>query len=279
MVATLVSNIGGTWTRVGIVADGELVAEAPRFPTNPEDYWATLGQLAAVGMDLVRDSNIKVAAVGMAIAVHMKAGVVTGSGNLPDFKDRVPVRDIQELFQLPTTAEGDCQDEAHGEAVAHGRSLIYVGIGTGIGVGVARIDNGVVTSASTELGHLVMDRSGKYLCGCKGVGHAEALMGGAHLPGRFGVKSVEELTDDHWIEIIDDVAALCISVAAAYPDLPIVLGGTVAGQITGRPDRMKLLRGVLDTLESPVETPELLMPLLDESALIGASYAALQLVM
>lgn len=304
MSAVLAFNIGGTHMRAAVVSGGAVIAKERR-PTNKHNYAASLARLIEMAELLLREVQLPVDMVGIAVAAHRVKGVIKGSGNLPGWEEQSLTRDISTALGLPAIDVGDCQAESIGEAQAHDRSLVYVGMGTGVGVGICIRETGhwffntrlfarvkrlpligsltkglglrYVTRA-TELGHFRIDPTDAYRCGCGGYGHFEACVGGDNLAARFAVPTVDDLIEYHWEVIIHYVADFLMSLATIFPDMPVVLGGTVGKLITDRPERRKLLDERMAQLTTPVGAPVVLQMQSDEPALIGAAIAAQQFI-
>lgn len=304
MSAVLAFNVGGTHMRAAIVYGGVVICKQQR-PTNKHNYPASLARLLEMAEELLKETSHSVNMAGIAVAAHRVDGVIKGSGNLPGWEGENLTRDISVALGLPAIDLGDCEAESLGEAQAHGCSVVYVGMGTGVGVGICIRDMGhrlfgtrlfermkrlpligqllkafglrYVTRA-TELGHFRIDPTDTYKCGCGGFGHFEACVGGNNLAVRFGVPTVEDLSGMHWTIIIQYVADFLMSLATIFPDMPIVLGGTVGKLITDRPERMRLLTERMAQLTTPVGVPVVLTMQSDEPALIGAAVAARQFI-
>jgi glucokinase len=171
-------DIGGTKIAVGIVADeGRLLAKVA-CPTDPDAGYSNamdrvrkmLGTLAAqVGIE------IRGIGIGSTGPVNPVSGEFGDVNFFPQWRGQNPVRDLERAFGVTAAIENDADAAALGEA-AWGASknkspLLYVTVGTGIGVGVildGRVYRGV-GGAHPEIGHHLVDPSGPpCVCGLSG---------------------------------------------------------------------------------------------------------------
>lgn len=252
---TLGVVVGGTNTWAGVVRKGEPLGTI-RLSTNGDNYDADFSRLVE-SLELLRTEHPSGRRLGVALAAQWDdVGTIVGSGNLPGYEGKNLFADLKHALGVNVYPLGDCQAEAWYAAFISGCTIFYLNAGTGIGAGYASIQGDVVEAKKTEIGHLPFDRSGRYPCGCGGMGHVEALL--THLERRFGVASVDLLTDKHWEEVIVDfaeVVRMVPNLTQDYVDIPVVLGGTVARQITGRADRFDQLRSLVSGLKAPTNPP------------------------
>jgi glucokinase len=97
-------------------------------------------------------------------------------------------RPIQEALAKPVIMANDCVTAVWGEKVfGLGKgyeNVVYITISTGIGGGMI-VNNLLLLGKmgnAHEIGHIVVDVSGKMRCGCGGYGHWEAYASGANIP-------------------------------------------------------------------------------------------------
>ena len=250
-------DIGGTKIAVGLVdAAGKLLArfESPTEGDGP--YGRALERTAA----LLRTAMEKVGAsldgigIGSTGPIDPLTGRIGKVNFFPGWEGRNPVDDLQRIFEVSVAIENDADAAALGEASwGSGKNkshLIYVTIGTGIGVGIVldgKLYRGV-NHAHPEIGHHVIDASSDTTCVCGFRGCWESLAAGpamaawfarnapADHPGRnhLNAKQICELAreGDCWAQHAVEHEAKCLGLGLAnlvtmFVPNAIVLGGSV----------------------------------------------------
>jgi glucokinase len=293
-------DIGGTKIALGMIDDVGSVRARRETPTNPERGYAhALDQITEWLREAARVAGSAISGIGIGSTgpVHPLTGEFGNVNFFPAWEGENPVRDLAARFQVPVAIENDADAAALGEARwGSGKDrtrLIYVTIGTGIGVGVL-LDGELyrgVDQAHPEIGHHVIDPSGP-VCGCGFRGCWESLAAGpamvnwmkTHSPPDYPQR--DGLTAQRICELAvegDPLAGQAVQNQAKYlglglanlvtmfvPDV-IVLGGSV----------MKSAPLFLDGIRSviaaschlvPFEKTELALASLGEDAnLIGAA--------
>ena len=168
-------------------------------------------------------------ALAVCVAGNVVNGTVIGAGNLgsldPQWIEANLQDDLHERLGFPVQVVNDAHAEAIGEASARTEEgtltpITYIGWGSGIGV--------ATTSGATEAGHMILSDESLLVCGCGGVGCAEALIGGNNLEARFGVP-VEEMSPMQWDQTIPDLSRLIRNLMVAFlGNRLVVIGGGVA---------------------------------------------------
>lgn len=291
MDVVYVVNIGATTTRLAAVTRGMELITQIKFPTRPGNYMRGMHELGQRVNDLAslvrhqyRGQVINMVSVGACVAGCVRDGIITGSGNLVDWRGKNLGRSLQNIFgrgpSIPVL--NDCQAEGLGEYSAYGFPLYYIGWGTGVGISVVthQQDN-TAYSRPTELGHMMIDRSGNFKCGCGGFGHLEALIGGTNLDDRFG--GWQHMSDADWDVVLDDLAVGCnnLSLGDAANQMPIVIGGGIGFKRLSRQGANQLdrLQMYVDRKKTTMTPPRLLLAQHGEdSALHGVAHAAWQQV-
>jgi glucokinase len=179
-------DIGGTKIAVGIVdAQGRLLSRA-ESPTDPQAGYTnamdrTIRMLRAVASQA--SSEIRGIGIGSTGPVDPVTGEIGDVNFFPHWRGENPVRDLEHTFGVPVAMENDADAAALGESAwGAGRNkspLIYVTIGTGIGVGII-LDGHLyrgVGGAHPEIGHHLVDPSGPP-CACGFSGCWESLAAG-----------------------------------------------------------------------------------------------------
>jgi glucokinase len=180
-------DVGGTHLRAGLVIGHAVVWEqriAAGFSTRcradaPRESLELVLSALAAAAGAVLQRHPRVGAVGLAIPGFLDpdSGLLVSSPNLPGVVDADLVTPLVARLGLPVVAENDALAAAWGELALHPqrpRSLIYLGLGTGVGGGVVlegepyRGRHGV----AMEVGHLTMEPGGRP-CGCGNLGCLE----------------------------------------------------------------------------------------------------------
>lgn len=230
----------------------------------------------AIAADYVSHGS-KPRAVGAGVACPIDEGVIGPDvANMSNWTSRDLRGDLSLMLSVPAATLNDCAAAALGEYAYWGESLVYMGLGSGNGIGVVNKTEGEPRVEATEFGHMIIDRSPDApLCGCGGRGHWEAFTGGVNLPRRFGCEP-ENATDGQWSAVLADDAIGIRNVSNREPGKPIFIGG---GRFWKQRHRFGELVKLVNKLESTAPMPELRLACHGEdSALIGAAYAAWQLV-
>jgi len=135
-------DIGGTKIAAGIVdPDGRVLARA-QVPTNAEaGYPRAIDATVLMLQNAERITRQKITGIGIGSTgpVYPMTGEIGDVNFFPDWKGENPVKDLEAAFQVSVAIENDADAAALGEAGwGAGRNkthLIYVTVGTGIGVG------------------------------------------------------------------------------------------------------------------------------------------------
>jgi glucokinase len=183
-------DVGGTKIAGGVVAaDGTIVERMPVVPTPPEDATGTLTVLLRVISELrERHPEIEAIGVGAAGLVEWPRGHIRWAPN--NAYRALPLRELlREATGLPVVVDNDANTAAWAEARlgASASYMAFLTIGTGLGGGLilgGQIYRGT-TGIGAEVGHIVVDPDGPYVCGCGNVGCLEAVASGTAL-GRYG---------------------------------------------------------------------------------------------
>ncbi len=179
-------DIGGTKIAIGIVnAQGRILAQ-DETPTSPElGYRAAFDRMGAILHRLLKEFGLSVDGIGIGSTgpIDPGTGVYGVVGTLPGWEGSPLAADLEREFGLRVAVENDADAAALGEAAwgagRGSRSLLYVTISTGIGVGIlldGKLYRGAC-GAHPEIGHHVLDWSGP-LCYCGANGCWETLASG-----------------------------------------------------------------------------------------------------
>ncbi len=179
-------DVGATNLRAALFSGGSMVrVEKVRTPSASGDdlIRAVIDLIRAVSGDQEFES-IGVASIG---PLDLRKGVLLWTPNLG--LGNVRLRDsVGEEFDKPVYLANDAMAAVWAEKVmGKGRDmtdLAYITMSTGLGVG-AIVDGNLLVGRrgnAHELGHAVVDFESDQPCGCGGVGHWEAFVGGRNIP-------------------------------------------------------------------------------------------------
>lgn len=192
MTKSIGIDIGGTNFRIGIFEQLELLSEA-RIQTNfsalceahsAEAAWEKILNVIADAVNdaLVQHPDIKHIGIGFPGFIDPVDHVISTSPNLPGINNANLATDLalrlKEGFQAITiVVENDALAAAYGEYYLAERkypSLLYIGLGTGVGGGLILSGQPYKGShgMAMEVGHMIVTPSGKP-CGCGNLGCLE----------------------------------------------------------------------------------------------------------
>lgn len=192
-------DIGATWIRIALSKPSGEIISRTSFKTPRSGGRRTVAEAI---IDEVRRSlsehlpNVEAIGVGTIGPLDLSSGVVFNAANLP-IKTFDVAQPLMEELGRPVIMANDCAAAVWGEYIfgagKNVENLIYVTISTGIGGGII-VDGSLLVGKSGnahEIGHIVVDASGKMTCGCGGRGHWEAYSSGANIP-RLASRLIEE---------------------------------------------------------------------------------------
>jgi glucokinase len=141
---------------------------------------------------------------------------------------------LRERFGCPVMLENDANCAALAEAILGAgrgaRLLVYYTVSTGIGSGMVRDGELVITRDDTEGGHQVLwpERIGGPPCHCGGAGCLEAIASGRAIARRFG-RPAEAIDDQEvWDEVGEWLGLAVVNAVALLDCDRVVFGGGVA---------------------------------------------------
>lgn len=173
-------DIGGTNLRVGVVEGSSIIDEfrcAADFSTicheNPADIaWQNILTITSEALQetLQRFPDVVSIGIGFPGFIDPILGTVAQSPNLPGLYDVDLAGDLSGLLHRPVMVENDALAAAYGEYRLHpeaAASLIYVGLGTGVGGGLIANHQPFAGEHgyAMEIGHLIVEPEGR-ICGC-----------------------------------------------------------------------------------------------------------------
>jgi glucokinase len=196
-------DIGGTATKIGIVAEDGTVLSRATVPTRVGEPLSLVDAIVSSlqsMMDAATVSQKAVSAIGVSVAGFLdhERGAMVHNANLPALHG-FPLRNVfSERFSLECRLEVDSNASTVGEyRFGAGRGvarLLGVTVGTGLGGGVI-IDGKVLRytgDCAGDLGHIIVDPKGR-LCTCGARGCLEAMVNSAALSERAGGRRVRDI--------------------------------------------------------------------------------------
>jgi len=303
-------DIGATKTKVGLFTLDCSLVYVDAFTTPKEGDGSLIPQVI---VSKVREISSKirgeVTAVGIGTIgpLDIRRGDVVRTPNVgqASFKLKVP---IEKALGVKTYVVNDCVAAVWGEyLVGAGRgssNVVYITISTGIGGGAVVDDHLILGKDGNahEVGHIVLDYSGRFKCGCGGVGHWEGIASGANIPKTASLLSREwggskseaywkalnglltpELLFSYWasgdafagylVDFLAEVNAAGIASAINVYDPEVV---TIGGSIALRnPEFFKLIERKIVKYTINRVPRVLLTPLGDDAVLVGAAMVAI----
>ncbi len=173
-------DVGGTNLRVGVVHECEVLWEQRHTADFSQICRAHPPQAAlemivaeleqAIGAARSRYPEVVSVGIGFPGFIDPVSRVVSLSPNLPGLIDAAIAEPLARRLGLPVTMDNDALAAAYGEYLLgerQGNSLIYIGLGTGVGGGLVLGgkpypgEHGV----SMEVGHIIVRHGGRP-CGC-----------------------------------------------------------------------------------------------------------------
>lgn len=290
-------EMGGTKTVCAVVtADGELLAKI-RFPTvDPRPTF----KRAVEFFRSQSEQNRSVGAIGVGCFGPIERNPLSANYGLIGNTSkkhwaRVSVlKEVARYIDVPAFIDTDVNCALLAEARwGAGRgcdNVVYMTIGTGIGVGIMSGGKLVNGGSHPEFGHTLIpaqenDRDFEGCCPHHGARCAEGLAAGPAISKRWGTDA-EHLSDDHpaWQLEAEYLAVICTNIFLTVAPQRIILGGGVMGRehLFGlvRAELRKCLGGYIDLQNWNEALDDLVVPVgLDNDAgVLGASIIAEQVV-
>ena len=188
-------DLGATNVRAAVAeADGTTIGVSRRStPRGPTGIDVTEGILRTVreacGDAGIAPEQIVAAGIGSIGPFDLAEGAVVDPANLPDSIDRIPLTgpiekliDSDEVYLHNDTTAGVIGERFHADR--NPADMVYITISSGIGAGVCcdgEIIDGWDGNAG-EVGHYIVDPTGRLTCGCGRDGHWEAYCSGNAIP-------------------------------------------------------------------------------------------------
>jgi predicted NBD/HSP70 family sugar kinase len=252
-------EVGGTTTRVGVVAGSGEVYRKQVFPTRRDDASGMLQSIYSIVYEMWEEaltSGLDVAGIGMAVAGAVEHGIL-----IRDLRIGLADSDLREFLHSfglqQTVLVNDAVAQACAESAALSNvseTLVYLTFGSGVGGAILlRGKPYIGRRFPSALGHMVLSQSGP-VCLCGGRGCLEALVGGDAIMSTYGV-SAQTLLEERpqkaaVFEIVGYIGQAIASLTRIFDPDRIVLGGGLMRSY----DRFRdsLIRTVGELLSEPV---------------------------
>ena len=197
-------DIGGTATKIGIVAEDGSIVKRETVPTSLRGepvavVDAIVSSLQSI-LNAPKAEPITVSGVGVSVAGFLNGdrSAMIHNANLPALREFPLRRALEERLSLDCRLEVDSNAAVVAEyrygAGRGARRLLGVTVGTGLGGGVI-IDGELLRytgECAGDLGHIILDPKGR-LCTCGARGCLEAMVNSAALRERAGGRTVREI--------------------------------------------------------------------------------------
>lgn len=197
-------DIGGTATKIGIVAEDGSIVRRESVPTSLHgEPMAVVDAIVASLRPMLDAANVErqsVSGVGVSVAgfLDREHSAMIHNANLPALHGFPLRRALEERLSLGCRLEVDSNAAVAAEyRYGAGRGstrLLGVTVGTGLGGGVI-IDGALLRytgECAGDLGHIIVDHKGR-LCTCGARGCLEAMVNSAALSERAGGRAVREI--------------------------------------------------------------------------------------
>lgn len=221
---TLGIDLGGTKIAIGVVEDGQILAQE-QTPTPQEGYSEVLEAIVALSQKLIA-SNSDISAIGIGVPgpVDYNLGSILFAANIRGMKDALISKDLRNALKLPVFIENDANAAGFGEhmygAAKDLGSSIYITLSTGIGGGMF-IGNQIIRGhhgSAGEVGHMILQPDGP-ICGFGHSGCWEALASGRAIARDLGHSNNQKISTKEVFELAknkDKKARMIVNNAARF---------------------------------------------------------------
>lgn len=197
-------DIGGTATKIGIVAEDGSIVKRETVPTSLHgEPVAVVDAIVSSLQSIFNAPNaepITVSGVGVSVAGFLNddRSAMINNANLPALRDFGLRQALEERLSLDCRLEVDSNAAVVAEyrygAGRGARRLLGITVGTGLGGGLI-LDGELLQytgECAGDLGHIILDPKGR-LCTCGARGCLEAMVNSAALRERAGGRTVREI--------------------------------------------------------------------------------------
>ena len=301
---TLGIDVGGTNIRFGVF-DGNQLTNVTRLEANLSEACKDISAESAA-LEVVRIlsseivniiekyPDIEAVGIGFPGFIHPESKKIIQSPNLPGLSYFNLRKELTTILDLPVTIENDANAAAYGEYCMADKlegSLIYVGLGTGVGGGL--IVNGKLYAGqhgvAMEIGHIIIEPNGR-LCGCgnKGCMEQYASASGVTMSyfnatqQRLSAHQIAALVDigdkaaiDAYTLAANTLAQALASIAKVLDVKNIVIGGgmTAAWPVMQEAFKTRLNADLIPALRGSIQIK--ISTAADAAGMLGAAMLAL----
>ena len=243
MDTVLAIDIGGTFTKIGIVDDTGKILASKVFGTKSKEPFETYLKELIPNLNQLLDalnSKIKPLAVGIgAPNANSITGQIENPPNLNWGKEIPIVKSITKALKLPVYIANDANAAALGElrfGMAKGmRNFVVLTLGTGLGSGIVVNGNLLLGehAQAGEIGHVNVDSNGRYCnCGLRGCLETYASVTGIK---RTVFELIAEMREDSPLRKIsfEDLTGELIANAALDGDPMALRAFSITAEILG----------------------------------------------
>lgn len=194
-------DVGGTKIAAGAVDDKGKVIKKITLPTEANRGRKIILKNIIAAASKVWLPGVKAIGLAMAGQCNFKNGIFVAGPNFPKNFRNINIRKfLQKNFRIPVYLDNDARaftlaEAAYGAGRGH-KNIVGVTLGTGIGGGIV-IDGKILrgkNNTAGELGHMTINTSSTFRCGCDRFGHFEALASGTALENFYKELSGKQLT-------------------------------------------------------------------------------------
>ena len=301
---TLGIDVGGTNIRFGVF-DGNQLTNVTRLEANLSEACKDISAESAA-LEVVRIlsseivniiekyPDIEAVGIGFPGFIHPDSKKIIQSPNLPGLSYFNLRKELTTILDLPVTIENDANAAAYGEYCMADKlegSLIYVGLGTGVGGGL--IVNGKLYAGqhgvAMEIGHIIIEPNGR-LCGCGNKGCMEQYASASGVTMSYFNATQQRLSAHQIAALVDigDKAAIdaytlaanalaqaLASIAKVLDVKNIVIGGgmTAAWPVMQEAFKTRLNADLIPALRGSIQIK--ISTAADAAGMLGAAMLAL----
>jgi glucokinase len=215
-------DVGGTNIRF-CVFNGQSIIDETRIEANlsavcselPPEH-SSLEVLRILSNQIIalieKHNNIQSVGIGFPGFIHPDSKKIVQSPNLPGLRFFNLAADLSAILDLPVVVENDAVAAAYGEyclwqAALNKKtkdSLIYIGLGTGVGGGMINAGKLFLGQhgVAMEIGHMIVEPNGR-ACGCGNLGCMEQYASATGVAKSYFLATKQQLSADK----IADLAA------------------------------------------------------------------------
>lgn len=185
---TIGLDIGGTKIAAGAVDSRGKIVKKITIPTEASRGKKIILKNILTAASKVWVPGAKALGIAMAGQCDFKNGVFLSGPNFPkNFRNINIAKLFETAFRVPASLDNDARAFTLAEGIyGAGRgkkNIVGLTLGTGIGSGII-IDGKILrgeNNTAGEIGHMTIDASSTFRCGCGRTGHFEALASGTAL--------------------------------------------------------------------------------------------------